>query len=90
LPDYQGIGIGTKVLDAIADWYLREINEHVYITTSAKNMIFSLAKNPRWSFGGYKFNIPGKRTGRMKKAMRRNCKVGCFRYEGEKRTGDGD
>lgn len=84
LPDYQGIGIGTKVLDAIADWYLREINEHVYITTSAKNMIFSLAKNPRWSFGGYHFHTSHTTSlNDALKSRRRKCKVGGFRYEGE-------
>lgn len=55
LPDYQGIGLGTKFLNKIAELYY---DYDFTITTSAKNLINALNKSQYWHF---------KRYGRLKK-----------------------
>lgn len=52
LPDYQGIGLGTKFLNVIADMYLQK-GYDFSIITSAKNMIYSLKKNKKWIMTRY-------------------------------------
>lgn len=47
LPDYQGIGLGTKFLTSIAKIYVKQ-GYDFSIVTSAKNLISSLAKNKDW------------------------------------------
>ena len=47
LPDYQGIGLGTKFLNAIAEEYIKNSYDFS-IVTSAKNLIYSLSKSPKW------------------------------------------
>ena len=47
LPDYQGIGIGTRFLTEIAKIYKNK-GYDFSIVTSAKNMIKSLYKNDKW------------------------------------------
>lgn len=45
LPDYQGIGLGYKLLNAVADQFS---NYDFSITTSARNLIMSLKRKPDW------------------------------------------
>jgi GNAT superfamily N-acetyltransferase len=47
LPDYQGVGIGARVLDAVADLYRRR-GERMNIVTSHPSMIAGLDRSPRW------------------------------------------
>ena len=47
LPDYQGIGIGSRLLDAVAA-ILQEENWRVAITTSHPGMIAHLGRSPSW------------------------------------------
>lgn len=47
MPDYQGIGLGTKFLTSIAKIYVKQ-GFDFSIVTSAKNLISSLAKNKDW------------------------------------------
>ena len=47
-PDYQGIGIGAKFLDCIADIYKQQ-NNRLSIVTSQPAIVFSLIKNKRWA-----------------------------------------
>jgi hypothetical protein len=47
-PDYQGIGLGAKFLDCIADIYKKEKNRFT-ISTSQPAIVFSLIKNKRWA-----------------------------------------
>lgn len=78
MPDYQGIGLGTKFLNEIADLYS---DYDFTITTSAKNLINALNKSQYWCF---------KRYGRCKKgqtfkksfvkAYRGNVKTASFLY----------
>jgi ABC-type thiamine transport system ATPase subunit len=47
LPDYQGVGIGGKVLDAVADLESQS-HKRIGITTSHPAMIRHLARSPCW------------------------------------------
>lgn len=47
LPDYQGMGIGTAVLEAVADLHLGE-GHRVNVTTSHPAMIAHWRRSPRW------------------------------------------
>lgn len=47
LPDYQGIGLGTMFLSAVAEIY-RNKNKKLYITTTLKNFARSLAKSKKF------------------------------------------
>lgn len=47
LPDYQGLGIGSAVLCAVADW-LRNQRLRTSITTSHPAMIAYLRRSPHW------------------------------------------
>ena len=55
MPDYQGIGLGTKLLDFMGN-YLKAKGYMCSINTTAKNLIFSLRKSPKWSMRGYTEN----------------------------------
>lgn len=53
LPDYQGIGLGTKFLNFVAQIY-NEKGFDFSIITSAKNLINALRKNEKWCL--YRYN----------------------------------
>ena len=55
LPEYQGIGIGKKFLDIIANIYFEQ-GYDVKITTSAKNLIFGLTSSNKWALTRYGCN----------------------------------
>lgn len=84
LPDYQGIGLGTKFLNFIAQKYVDE-GFQFSIVTSAKNMIFALNKSEKWKMirwsnnhcSSIKSGIDYQRT-----SIRTNCKTASFFYKG--------
>lgn len=47
LPDFQGIGIGARLLNTLAQQY-RDAGKRVLITTSHPAMIGFLSRSPRW------------------------------------------
>ena len=62
LPDYQGIGLGVKMLNDVAEIY-KQIGKQMRIITSAPSLIYSLKNNKNWNcsnfgkgdkLGGYK------------------------------------
>lgn len=68
LPDYQGIGIGSATLQAVADLHRQE-GHRVNITTSHPAMIDHLRRNPNWR------TVDVKRTGtHASKRFKRFCK----------------
>lgn len=52
LPDYQGIGLGTKFLDKMAEYY-ENLGYEFSIVTSAKNLINALKKKENWILYAY-------------------------------------
>lgn len=56
-PDYQGIGLGKKLLNFVAKLYAKQ-NYDVRLITSAKNLIFGLNRDKNWGCTNYgKFKI---------------------------------
>lgn len=84
LPDYQGIGLGKKFLSLIARKYADE-GFDVKITTSAKNLIYSLKKDPNWIMQRYSVNRKSESRNRdvrsMVKTVRDNCKTASFFFK---------
>ena len=85
LPDYQGIGLGTKFLQSIAEYYHSQGFEFS-IVTSAKNMIFALKNNYKWRCIRYSATRNNKTEGTIdcnRSTMRTQCKTASFFYRGE-------
>lgn len=80
LPDYQGIGLGIKLLEIVARHY-KSIGMRFTIVTSARNVIFKLNSSKDWimhRLGIMKLS----KTGYQKdtKATRSKCKTASFEY----------
>lgn len=83
LPDYQGIGLGTKFLNEIAKIYIEQ-GFDFSIITSAKNLISSLRKNDKWCMYSYKKQKPTFcKTSKIDKnrKVRSECYVASFMYK---------
>lgn len=84
LPDYQGIGIGYKFLNAVAKEYAK-CGYTFTVVTSAKNLIYKLSNASNWSMKRLSYNkcssvksaIDYKRA-----SMRSKCKTASFEYRG--------
>ena len=79
LPDYQGIGLGIKFLNAIGDLYTD--NYDFRITTSAKNLIYGLNRSRFWSLTRYGRNKRKELTKKgFEKSSRGYVKTATFKY----------
>lgn len=81
LPDYQGIGIGTKFLIKIAEYY-NGLGFDFSIVTSAKNLIRSLIKKKEFILTNYSTHkyVKGRYQLSLGRAARSNCKTASFFY----------
>lgn len=86
LPDYQGIGLGTALLNFLAG-YLKKQRLQVSINTTAKNLIFSLSRSSKWLLHSYakntkpaRFGTPTHRTYTKKKSSRIGVRKACFMF----------
>ncbi|HER4685605.1 TPA: GNAT family N-acetyltransferase [Streptococcus pyogenes] len=82
LPDYQGIGLGTKFLKSIANYY-DQADFDFRIVTSAKNLIYALNKNPNWKLKSYeKGKTPTGKSAikQLAKHARINVKIASFLF----------
>lgn len=87
LPDYQGIGLGTKFLNFIAEYYK---NKHFDFTivTSAKNMIDALRKSKNWTMIRYSVNRCSSIKSLIdynRQTLRSECKTASFMYNKEEK-----
>ena len=64
LPDYQGIGIGTKFQDEISNYYKKD-NWNVNCTTTTPALVHSLKRSKKWKLV---------RFGRVKNTLAKNMK----------------
>ena len=86
LPDYQGIGLGTKFLAVIAEHYHSK-GYDFSIVTSAKNLAHSLNHNKQWALIRYGVNKCSSNKSVIdsnRKSMRSKCKTFSFFYLGNK------
>lgn len=84
LPDYQGIGIGTKFLNIVAEYYAQQGFE-ISMVTSAKNMIGALYKSDKWFCTNYT-NASANTNAKLKslnKTNRTDNLCGKFMYKTE-------
>lgn len=85
LPDYQGIGTGTRFLQAVAQHYV-ENGYEFSIVTSAKNMIAALRRSPHWTMIRYSGNRPSNSKNAIdyqRKTLRNNCKTASFFFKAD-------
>lgn len=76
LPDYQGIGLGTKLLNFMGK-YLKEKGHMCSINTTAKNLIFALSRSKKWSMRSYSKNAkPARFEGGIRTTKNENARVG--------------
>lgn len=82
LPDYQGIGLGTKFLNLVAESYASK--GYVFtIVTTAKNMIMALNRSDKWRMIHYGANSCTSNKSAIdygRKTIRSNCKCASFKF----------
>lgn len=82
LPDYQGIGLGYKFLNIVAEHYHSKGYDFT-IVTSAKNFVYKLHSSDKWAM--IRLSKTRKVTGTLNlDSSRRNSKTASFRYIGER------
>nr|DAR28554.1 MAG TPA: acetyltransferase domain containing protein [Caudoviricetes sp.] len=82
LPDYQGVGIGTAFLEAVAQYYTAQ-HYDFSIVTSAKNLIVALRHKSMWTMIRYSSSRPSTKKGSLDKnraSLRSQCKTASFFY----------
>lgn len=80
LPDYQGIGLGKKFLEKVAEFYVKQKYDFS-IKTSAKNLINSLRKSNKWimtNWGVSHYSSNKLAIDYKRKSLRSNCKTATF------------
>lgn len=80
LPDYQGIGLGTKFLCAVGMYYKAQGFDFT-IVTSAKNMIHALRRSSKWVMTRWSTNNnnnPKCPIDCNRKSMRQTVKTAAF------------
>lgn len=82
LPDYQGIGLGTKFLNEIAKYYIAKGYDFSIITT-AKNLINALRKSDKWCMFRYNKHkqVTSKSSKIDKNRKLRECVTASFMYK---------
>jgi len=81
LPDFQGLGIGTKVNDFLGDWYIKQGLKY-FIRTSHMRLIRHMESNPKWKPTSHNGRVSDSNGGTMKfNDTTRVC--GSFQYMGQ-------
>jgi hypothetical protein len=82
LPDYQGLGIGTKINEFIAKYYIDNGNRY-YLRTTHVRLIRHMRQNPRWLESKSSGKVCAENGGSMnfKYDTKRVC--GSFEYMGQ-------
>lgn len=83
LPDYQGVGLGTRFLTCVADMYKRK-GFDFRITTTAKNLVDSLQRRNNWECVFYGRSKLGKSIYKSIARSMRKVTVTQFMYTGQK------
>lgn len=86
LPDFQGLGLGKKILNYISSLYYKE-NHQMYIRTMNPALGISLAKDKEWSETSSNLKIPGKDTSGRKLIYRPSYS---YKYTGVKSLDSSD
>lgn len=85
LPDYQGMGLGIRFLNEIAERYKND-GFNFHIVTSAKNMIWALYRSEKWKMTKKVDSIASKTSPNgikgLNKSIKKNAINGRFKYIG--------
>lgn len=84
LPDYQGIGLGTRFLNEIANMYAND-GFDFSITTSARNLMQALKNRKEWTcerFGKLNAHYGGKLCKALNKTTSHNRETASFFWKG--------
>jgi GNAT superfamily N-acetyltransferase len=76
LPDYQGLGIGSRMIDLIAETYI----DYVGIVTSLNEFAKSLINNKKWVLIRIGKTIPNSNISGLNKTLSSNRNTYSFRY----------
>ena len=85
LPDYQGIGLGTRFLSEIAKIYANQ-GYDFSITTSARNLMQALSKRKEWGcshYGKLRPHTGGRLCKQLNKTTSCNRETASFFWKGE-------
>lgn len=85
LPDYQGIGIANKMMDAVASVYV-DRNEYFGITTSLNGFARALMKNKNWILQRAGRMVPNMGMQILNATLSRARNTYSFRYRPERKT----
>lgn len=80
LPDYQGIGLGTRFLNAVARHYIEQGFDFT-IVTSAKNMIGALKRSDDWLCIRYGVSKTSNVPATISAKTRNTCKTASFKFK---------
>lgn len=83
-PDYQGIGLGKKLLNFVSDLYYNQKYD-VRLITSAKNLIYGLNRDYHWKCTNYgRFKIDNATAEEsLTKSSSKDRITASFKYMGE-------
>lgn len=79
-PDYQGIGLGKKFLNIVANNYAQH-GYKVSIITSAKNLMFGLKRDDNWKLTFYGRQPVTSKTGKSALRKSSSCERNTASFE---------
>jgi len=80
-PDYQGVGLGSKLIKVIAEMYSAD-NFRISITTGAPSFIYSLMTSKSWFMSRKPGRVsPTRKNGALKKSVSSNRLTASFEYK---------
>lgn len=85
-PDYQGIGLGKRLLNFVAQMYFEQ-NFDVFLITSAKNLIFGLNRDVHWGcthYGKMQWDKSKTADKNLKASSSKNRITASFKYLSKK------
>ena len=83
LPDYQGIGVGGLLRDAVSDWYCSKY-QRVIMTTSHMAFVKSMQKNSKWICKRNGRVGSAGRGSKLKSTMSRSRITSSWEYQNER------
>jgi ABC-type lipoprotein export system ATPase subunit len=86
LPPFQGLGIGTNVLNSVCDYYRREQKHRITIVTSHPGLMYTLNKSVKWrvidSYTRNAKHAGDSKKQSMNKTKSSRRKTATFEYDG--------